>query len=335
MAAPAEWLTRTVEDTLEPDLPICDPHHHLWDHGPEDRYLFDDVLKDVGGGHRIVSTVFVDCRSMYRAGGPPELKPVGETEFVQGIAAMSASGQYGPTRIAAGIVSYADLRLGARVAPVLEAHIAASPNRFRGIRYSTTWHEHGKELGLHFRSPPGLMMDNAWREGFGCLHQYGLVFDAWNLFTQLTELIDLARAFPGQTLVMNHIGGMLGIGPYAGKRDEVMQEWKRLIDAAAACPNIVVKLGGLYTPRCGFGWAGRDKPPSSAEAAAAFAPYYLYCIDKFGPDRCMFESNFPVDRASTSYPLAWNAFKRLTRAFSPAERSALLHVTAVRVYRRG
>ena len=145
------WLRLTKEKPLEPDLPICDPHHHLWDYPdyfPESRvresarpirhYLLEHLLKDTAGGHNIVQTVFMECGSMYKKDGPQELRPIGETEFVQGIAAQSASGQYGNTAVAAGIVGFADLTLGSAVAPVLEAHIAVSQSRFRGIRFTTT-----------------------------------------------------------------------------------------------------------------------------------------------------------------------------------------------------
>ncbi len=333
MATRADWLALTTEPTLEPDLPICDPHYHLWDRGPEDRYLLTDLLKEVSGGHNVVATVFVEFRSQYRQDGAPELKPVGETEFVERIAAESASGRHGRTRVAAAIMGFADLTLGAGVAKVLEAHLAASPTRFRGVRHSGSWVENGAAIGMQFRSPKGVLMDAKYREGLACLKKYNLVYDAWQLYPQLPEFIDLARAFPDQPMVLNHIGGMLGVGPYAGRRDEIYAQWQRDIDKVAELPNVFVKLGGLCTPRCGFGWSEQPRPPSSEELAKAFAPYYLHCIEKFGPSRCMFESNFPVDRASSSYNVLWNSFKRLTQKFSPAERAALFHDTAARAYR--
>jgi predicted TIM-barrel fold metal-dependent hydrolase len=296
--------------------------------------LLEELLQDTGGGHRIVQTVFVECRSMYKRGGPEEMQPVGETEFVQDIAAQSTSGQYGMTAVAAGIVGFADLTLGAMVAPVLEAHIAASRNRFRGIRHISTWDASPDIVSSSTRtSPKGLLLDPKFREGFACLQKYGLSFDAWLYHPQLMELVDLARAFPDTPIVVNHIGGPLGIGPYAGKRKEVFQDWKRGMAALATCPNMVVKLGGLGMPRCGFGWHERATPPSSAELAEAMAPYYRWCIEQFGVDRCMFESNFPVDKISYSYHVLWNAFKRISEDFSPQERGALFYETAVKVYR--
>lgn len=326
------WLALTKEDPIDPELPICDPHHHLWDY-PNSRYLLDELLGDTGSGHNVVSTVFVECMSMYRQHGPEAMKPVGETEFVQGIAAMSASGQYGPSRLAAGIVGFADLALGAAVAPVLEAHLTISPNRFRGIRHAAAWDASPEIRNSHTSQMQGLYRDATFRQGFACLQQYGLSFDAWLYHPQLGDLIDLARAFPEVTIILDHVGGTLGIGPYAGKRDELFPQWQQNIAELATCQNVTVKLGGLAMSMCGFGWHRRPQPPSSAELAEAMAPYYLYCIEQFGVERCMFESNFPVDKVSCSYAVLWNAFKRMTADFSDADKAALFHDTAVRVYR--
>lgn len=326
------WLQQTTEEAIDPTLPICDPHHHLWD-TPQNRYLLDDLLHDLGGGHAIVATVFVDCMAMYRKGGPVEMRPIGETEFAQGVAAQSASGYYGQTAVAAGIVSFADLMLGQAVEPVLEAHMSASRNRFRGIRHATSWHASPAIRNAHTKPTEGLLLNAKFREGFACLRRLGLSFDAWMYHTQLQDLVDLAKAFPDTTIILDHVGGPLGIGPYAGRRAEVFLEWKRGIAAVAVYPNVVVKLGGLAMPMCGFDWHKRNRPPTSAELADATALYYLYCIEQFGVNRCMFESNFPVDKASCSYTVLWNSFKRITQNFSPAERAALFHDTAVRVYR--
>jgi len=325
------WLALTLEDPIESGLVICDTHHHLWDR-PNDRYLIDDFLKDVGGGHRIVRTVFIECRAMYRNSGPEEMRPVGETEFVQEVAEKVAREQRG-VAVAAGIVGYADLTLGARVALVLEAHVAASKNRFRGIRHITTWDANPAGIMATQNAPKGLLLEHKFREGFACLHKYGLSFDAWLYYPQLMELVDLARAFPDTTIIMNHTGGVLGIGPYAGKRDEVLRDWKSGVAALAACPNVVMKLGGLGMPRTGFGWYERPAPPTSSELAEAMAPYHHWCIEQFGVNRCMFESNFTVDKISYSYTVMWNAFKLMTKGFSPRERNSLFHDTAVKVYR--
>src|SRR5688500_17460808 len=327
-----EWLDQVSEEILDPARRICDPHHHLWDRGGN-RYLLDELLEDTGSGHNVVSTVFVECMSMYRADGPEEMKPVGETEFVQGVAAMSASGGYGPIRACAGIISYANLALGDAVAPVLEAHIAASPQRFRGIRHAAGWHPSPEVRNSHTNPPESLLMDSEFRKGYALLGRYGLSFEAWLYHPQIPELTDLARAFPDIPIVFDHFGGPLGIGPFAGKLDEVFEEWKPAIDELAKCPNVVAKLGGINMPLNGFGWDKRPVPPTSEELAAGTRHYYDYAIERFGPDRCMFESNFPVDKVSVSYPVHWNTFKRIAEGYSEAEKDAMFHDTAARVYR--
>jgi L-fuconolactonase len=328
-----DWLKQTVEPPVEPDLPICDPHHHFWDR-PDERYLVEELLQDVhGGGHNIVSTVFIECRERWRQDGPQALRPIGETEYVERI--VGPSGKYGQTAVAAGIVGFADLTLGAEVARVLEAHLAASPSRFRGIRHSCTWDASPAVKTTMPNIPPGLMADTTFRAGLACLQKYGLSFEAWLYHPQLPEVPALARAVPDLPIVLNHVGGFLGVGPYAGKRQETFDAWKRAMRELATCPNVVVKLGGLGMIRCGFGWSERATPPTSAELVEATAPYYLFCIEQFGPGRCMFESNFPVDKLSYAYTVVWNSFKRMTQGFSAAERAALFHDTATRVYRLG
>src|SRR5881227_3913683 len=236
-----DWLAKRQEEILEPDLPIVDPHHHLVDRANTGRYLLPELLADTNSGHNIEATVYLEWLSMYRAGGPPELRPVGEVEFANGVAAMAASGNYGPTQVCAGIVGYADLMLGARVEPVLEAMIAAGGGRFRGIRYITASHPDDAARGSSVNRAAGLLLEPKLREGFARLHPLGLSFDAWMYFTQLGELVDLARAFPETPIVLNHVGGAIGIGPYAGRRDEVFAEWRDRIAELAACPNVHVK----------------------------------------------------------------------------------------------
>ena len=327
-----DWLDKHHEEILEPALPIIDPHHHLWDE-PRTPYLFRDLLGDVGSGHAIRATVFLECREMYRAEGPPELRSLGETEFVTGVAAMSASGKYGPTRCCAGIVGNVDLRIGDRAKEVLEHHIVASGGRFRGIRNGTTWHADPSLRIFTSGAPAGLLLDPAWRKGFAALAPLGLSFDAWMFQTQLGELVDLARAFPDTRIVLNHVGGPLAIGPYAGKRDEAFAAWSSDIRAVAACPNVSVKLGGLGMRLGGFDFAERERPPSSLDLAEAWRPYIEASIAAFGPERAMFESNFPVDKGMCSYAVLWNAFKRIAQAYSGDERTAMFSGTALRFYR--
>jgi predicted TIM-barrel fold metal-dependent hydrolase len=343
----------TAEPILEPDLPIVDPHHHLWDrpkdilrnlppleHGFMDiirnvpRYLLDELLADLRSGHNIRATVYMECGAMYRASGPERLRCVGETEFVNGIAAMTASGLYGNVRACAGIVGHVDFRWGTEVEDVLRSHIGAGHGRFRGIRQSASYDEDPNVLGpLHGRVPDGLYRDAKFREGFAVLSRLGLSFDAWLLEPQLPDLIDLARAFPETTIVLDHVGTPLGIGRYAGKRDERFNEWRENIRTLARCPNVNVKLGGLPMPFAG--WRKRMEGPdeTSETLAAQWKPYIETCIEAFGVDRCMFESNFPVDKFGAGYAALWNAFKRIAAGASQAEKTALFSGTASRVYR--
>ena len=326
------WLALTQEEIIEPGLEIVDPHHHLWDH-PGNRFLLDQLLADIGSGHKITETVFIECGSMYRADGPPEMKFVGETEFVNGTAAMSASGQYGPTRLCRAIVGHADLRLGDGVAKVLEAQITAGDGRFRGIRHSVALDASDAFPKARTNPIKGQMLDPTWRAGFARLAPLNLTFEAWLYHTQLYELADLARAYPQTTIILNHVGGPLGIGPYKDKKAETFAQWKDGITEVAKSQNVVVKLGGLGMPIGMFDFYTREKPPSSEDLATAYKPYIETCIAAFGVDRGMFESNFPPDGASSSYPILWNALKRLAAGYSPSEKAALFSGTAKRVYR--
>jgi L-fuconolactonase len=330
----AAWLAkRPTETALEPDLPIIDPHHHLWDTPQRGEYLLPEFLADAAGGHNIVSSVFLECQSMFRTDGPDEMKPVGEVEFVNGIAAMAASGGYGKTRVCETIVGWADLMLGAKVRDVLEALIAAGNGRFRGTRYGTSYDEGVAGKFVSRRIPQHRLLDPKFREGFAELGKLGLTFDSWHFHPQLPDLVDLARAFPNQTIIVDHVGGVLGVGQYAGKNAEIMPIWRKSIADLAACPNVNIKLGGLGMTSFGFGFHERDAPPSSEELAATWKPYIEPCIEAFGVNRCMFESNFPPDKQSCGYTELWNAFKRITVGASAAEKKALYSGTAARVYK--
>jgi predicted TIM-barrel fold metal-dependent hydrolase len=332
-----DWLALTTEPTLEPELPICDPHHHFWDYRheriPYQRYLLHELAGDIRSGHNVRSTVFIEARAMYRADGPTNMRPVGEVEFVQGLAAASASGLYGPGRAAAAIVGHANLNLGDQVAAVLEALQTASPNRFRGIRHSVTWDPHPEIENTAAHNRPGQLASAPFRAGAQVLARMGLSLEGWLYFPQLPELADFARAVPNLSIIVNHIGGLIRVGPYAHRDDEVLATWRQGIAAVAACPNVSMKLGGMGMPRTGFDWHTRTHPIGSEELAAAMAPYMHYCIEQFGPERCMFESNFPVDKVSFSYHVMYNAFKRLSAGYSATERAAMFHDTAARVYR--
>jgi predicted TIM-barrel fold metal-dependent hydrolase len=334
VATPREdWLAlQAAEAILEPELPIVDPHHHLWERRGH-RYLLPELLADTGSGHRIEATVFVDCMAFYRAEGPAEERALGEVEFANGVAAMAASGLYGPTRACAGIVSFADLARGAAVAGTLEAMVRAGNGRFRGIRHAGAWDASPAIHNAHTRPPPGLYALPAFREGFARLAPLGLSFEAWQFHPQLPEVIALARAFPETAIVLNHVGGVLGVGPYAGRADETFTRWRGQLAELARCENVVVKLGGLGMRIGVFDFHERATPPGSAVLAAAWRPWIEACIEAFGPRRCMFESNFPVDKLSTGYAVLWNAFKRLAAGASVDEKAALFSGTARRVYR--
>jgi predicted TIM-barrel fold metal-dependent hydrolase len=328
----ADWLALHREDVIDPARPIIDPHHHLWDRGGQ-RYLIEEMAADIASGHNVIATVYVDCRSMYRAHGPEAFRPVGEVEFANGVAAMSASGGYGPAAICAGIVSHANLLLGDQAKGVLEAETAAGGGRFRGIRHSTAWDEDPSVAGMYANRPKGLLLDSTFRKGFACLAPLNLSFDAWLFHPQIGELTDLARAFPDTRIVLDHCGGPAGIGRFANRREEVFPLWRAAIREIATCENVVVKLGGLAMCLLGYDFHLRAMPPSSEELAAAWLPYIETCIEAFGARRAMFESNFPPDKGQCSYQVIFNAFKRIAAGASEAEKTALFSKTATDVYR--
>ncbi|MCK1396978.1 amidohydrolase [Bradyrhizobium sp. 4] len=327
-----DWLAQHREQVIDPARPIVDPHHHLWDCDGQ-RYLIEEMSVDIGTGHNIVATIYVDSRSMYRAVGPESLRPIGEVEFANGVAAMSASGGYGKAQICAGIVSHVNLLLGEAAKPVLEAEIAAGGSRFRGIRHSSAWDSDAGIAGIYTTRPRGLLLDATFRKGFACLAPLDLSFDAWLFHPQIGELVDLARAFPDTKIVLDHCGGPLGLGRFAGRREETFSVWKASITDIAKCPNVVVKLGGLAMRLLSYDFHERPQPPSSEELAAAWRPYIETCIEAFGAGRAMFESNFPPDKGQCSYQVIFNAFKRITESCSEDEKSALFAKTAVDFYR--
>jgi len=350
MTTRPEGTIRMAETILEPDLPIVDPHHHLWDRrsyatpqAPEhpfmtaiadaQRYLLDELLADTGSGHNVRATVFVECGAMYKADGAVEMRAIGETEFVNGVAAMSASGLYGETRACAGIVGRADLLLGDGVAAVLEAHVAAGGGRFRGIRNSASFEADKEVLGPLNRVEAGLYLSEDFRAGFRHLAPMGLSFDAWLLEPQLPDVIDLARSFPDTTIVLDHVGTPLGRASYSGRLEERFGVWRDNIRELAKSQNVVVKLGGLAMAFCNFPSFLAEPRALSEQLAREWAPYIETCIGAFGPERCMFESNFPVDMGSCTYATLWNAFKRIAQGYSAEEKAALFSGTAKNVYR--
>jgi predicted TIM-barrel fold metal-dependent hydrolase len=326
-----DWLAQVKEDIVDPDRPIIDTHHHLWDTpSPWGRYVLEDLWADTESGHNVEKTVFIDCRASYRACGPEHLRPVGETEFVTGIARASAGD---PDRATiAAIVSHANMMLGAAVAEVLEAHEAAGAGLFRGIRHAGPYDDTGT-LSNPGRGRPCPYGQNDFREGVRTLGRMGYTYDTWHFHHQNRDYLALARAVPETTMILDHFGTPLGVGAYAGKQNEIFAQWKKDIAAIAECRNVYAKLGGLAMPDNGFGWHERDTPPTSDEFAEAQKRYYLHTIECFGPDRCMFESNFPVDKLSVSYHVMWNGMKKIVADFSEQEKHAMFYGTAEKVYR--
>ena len=305
----AEWLAKVREEILEPGLPIIDAHHHLWDF-PGNRYVLDEFLNDIGtrdgSGHNIVATVFAEVREMYRPDGPEHLQAIGETEYVNGIAAQSASGRFGPTRVAAAIFGRAELTLGEAVGETLDAHLAHAPDRFRGIRYITYWDEADPFGGPFNGTAKGLLRDATFQRGAKGLAKRNMTFDAFFFHHQISDLTAMARALPDLKIVLNHFGGPLGVGAYKNKRAEIFAQWKLDMAELAKCENVYAKLGGLCMPTSGYDFEKKPKPPTSDELVALQKDWYLTAIDLFGPSRCMFESNFPVDKYGVSYHVLWD-----------------------------
>ena len=326
------WTNLLTEAPLEPELPIVDAHHHLWD-DERGRYLLEDYLKDVNSGHNIRASVFVEAGAMYRNYGDIPSRPIGEVEFVNGIAAMSASGHYGISKICAGIVGHADLALGDYVRPVLENLVLAGNGRFRGIRHNLSWDTGNATKFNKFQAPPHLLLDKNFRKGFSNLYPLGLSFDAWQFHPQLPELADLLSIFPDTSVILDHVGGLLGLSPHDFSRKDTFKIWQKSIENLSNFPNLSLKIGGLGMLYCNWDFHLRNKPPSSEELAAIWDPYIDVCLNAFGVDRCIMESNFPVDKQSCGYGVLWNALKRVTKNYSLSERTSLYHDNAVRFYR--
>ena len=324
-----EWLASVREPIIEPNLPIIDPHHHLWEH-PGSVYVLDDLWADTGSGHNVTHTVFVECRASYRNDGPEHLRPVGETEFVQRIAAASAVGD-GAT--IAAIVAHADLTLGDAVEEVLTAHEDAGQGLFRGIRHAISRAQHPDALSIPGRAPAGLAQDPGFLQGLRRLGALGYSYDCWLYHDQIADFTAMADAAPDTIMVLDHFGTPLGVGPYANQEQEIFERWLKDIREVAKRPNVMAKLGGMAMPDNGYGWDRRDTPATSDELVDAQRAHYLHTIEQFGVDRCMMESNFPVDKLSISYPVLYNALKKIAASFSAADKDALFRGTAARVYR--
>lgn len=325
MAARDEWLALHREDIIEPAREIVDPHHHLWQRLGH-VYEMAELAADTSSGHRVVETVYMECRSYYDPASVDPFAPVAETKQV----AAMAKAHSGPARLT-GNVGFADLR-NPDLDQVLDAHVIAGQGLFKGIRHAGARDADPDNLFLPKQSPEGLYADPDFRRGVAQLGERGLTYDTWQYHHQLPAFTDLARAVPGTTLVLDHLSTPLGVGRFEGQRESVFAQWKDDIAALAECPNVVAKLGGMAMPDNGWGWQDRARPPGSEEFADVMAPWYHHMIACFGADRCMFESNFPVDRISISYPVLWNGLKKIAANYSEEEKAALFASTARRIY---
>jgi predicted TIM-barrel fold metal-dependent hydrolase len=323
------WLAMLQEDVLEPELPIIDPHHHLWLRSGY-TYLMPELAADLASGHNIVATVYAECHSMYRKDGANEQRSLGETEFVRGQAAMSASGEFGTARACDVMFGNVDLTLGGVVEPILEQHLEASSGRFRGVRLSSGWHADEK-IG-NVAEQPHLLIDPRVKEAVAVVSRMGLSLDCWLYHPQLDEVAQLADDYPELTIILNHVGTPILGGPYRGKTNEVFKDWKAAIVRLSKRDNVFVKLGALPIRMPGYD-GDRSLPPGSEEVAAAWRPWMETCIDAFGPARSMYESNFPVQKRWCSYQVCWNAFKRISAGASADDKTDLFSGAAARAYR--
>ncbi|MGD9864503.1 MAG: amidohydrolase [Pseudodonghicola sp.] len=321
-----DWLAQVQEEILDPGREIVDPHHHLWQRGGTG-YELAQLRADTQAGHNVVQTVYIECRSYYDDHPEERFRPVAETRAV---AAMAAETRHDPARIS-GIVAFADLR-DPDLDAVLDAHLAAGQGLVKGIRQSGACDPEPGGLAIPGRGAPGLYADPQFRRGLARLGERGLSYDTWHYHHQAGDFLDLVRAVPGTTIVLDHFSTPLGVGRFAGRRAEIFAHWQRDMEALAACPNVVAKLGGLAMPDNGWGWHRAARPPGSDDFVAAQGPWYHHMIGCFGADRCMFESNFPVDRTAISYPVLWNAFKMIAASYDAGARDALFAGTARRVY---
>ena len=324
------WLSSVKEDIVDPDRRIIDSHHHLWRTGLV--YQVDDLWRDTESGHNIVKTVFVDCEAEYRTDGPEHLKCLGETEFVVEQARLSEAGSNGEAVVSA-IVSRANLELGDAVGEVLDQHIEIGQGLFRGIRLAAARDPNPEMLAFPAQAQEGLYGSPSFRRGMKALGDRGLTYDAWHYHHQNQDFLAMARSVPSTQIVLDHFATPLGVGAYADQREEIFEQWKKDIEEISQCDNVVAKLGGLSMPDNGFGWDKRDTAPTSDEFVAAQSRYFLHMIECFGADRCMFQSNFPVDKLSIAYPVLYNGLKKIVADFSEDEKDAMFYETAARIYR--
>lgn len=332
------WLNQVQEHIIDPERRIIDPHHHLWRKRFDRDYLLEDLKSDTESGHNIEQTVFIECRAFYDKDAPEHLQSLGETRTITDIAAQSQFHQaHGSANSAiTGIVAKVDLCLGDKpdeLKEIIRQHASIAGNLLKGIRHSGAHDPRPEDLTIPGRAPAYLYGQESFRKGLRILGELGLTYDTWHYHHQNEDFCDLAEAIPDTTLILDHFGTPLGVGIYRGSRDSIYMQWKQDIKRLSRCPNVYAKLGGLAMPDNGFGWDKRDRPADSDELVRWQQKYYLHTIECFGPERCMFESNFPVDKLSISYPVVWNAFKKMVADFSETEKHAMFYDTAARVYR--
>jgi len=332
-----EWLDQFTEEIVDQDIEIIDPHHHLWPGTPrtdgvssDNRYLLEDLWNDTQSGHKVLKTVFVECGQGYYESGSEAMKPVGETKFVAQVT-EEAKQDTSKAQIE-GIVGHADMMLGNSAREVLEAHLEQGKGKFKGIRHGASWDDSDEIRNSHSNPIQHIYLDDKFQQGVEQLDALNLTLDAWNYHKQIKELTELAKCFPDLKIVQNHFGGPLGIGPYADKREEVFSVWQDSITELAERDNVFIKIGGLAMPINGWGWHKRELPANSDEFVESHGRYYLHAIKSFGAERCMFESNFPVDKRSISYPVLWNGFKKIVEDFSAEEKEYLFYKTAAEFY---
>ena len=328
------------EEPIDPDIPIVDSHHHLFDEDDgllakicdRSRFLVGEYADYVSDGHNVVASIVVEGHTRYRADGPERLRVVGETEFLNDQGAIGASGLRHGVRVAAGIIGGTDLRQGDAVREVLEAHLAVAPNRFKGIRQHALWDADPTIFGDMFDHAAHLYLEDAFRDGFRHLAPLGLSFDALVLAPQLADVAALARSFPETSIVLNHLGHPLGIGAHAGKLEEEYPAWQKDMNDIASCQNVTVKMGGLGSFASGSPTFRADPPASSEVLAAEWRPYAEHTVELFGADRVMFETNVPTD-GSGPFNTVCNAYKRIVAGCSEDERRQIFAGTAASVYR--
>ena len=333
-----DWLAQVKEEIIEPERPIIDPHHHIWKKRFNRNYLLPELWADTGSGHNVVKTVFMECHAFYLREGPDHLRPLGETDFILETAKQSREDDQQAT--IAGIVAHADLTLAGerkgegedKLREILDAHADKCAGLFKGIRHGAAWDKRPEDLLILNNAPQYLFGKESFRRGLRILAERGLTFDSWHYHHQNLDFIELARAIPECTMILDHFGTPLGVGIYKGRRDEIFKQWKADIIELAKCKNVYAKLGGLAMPDNGFPWHQAERPPTSDEFITVQEGYYKHAIECFGPERCMFESNFPVDRLSINYHTLFNAYKKMVYDFTEDEKHAMFYGTAEKVY---